>query len=262
MYESQSGGVRGGNSPGSKQVPRSSRAPIPLRPVTIRMILEAQRVGDGAMIVSGQETGVVTLAGRIVDVVVSADNQVQGTARSHTYRVTDGTGVITVRHWLDQAPGADSATPEALGSFIAATGTVKVYQDKPTLTGSVRLITDVNEFTYHLLECVNTHLRLTLGDRQPAGAKAKDASGGGTTPHQPAAPPQAPQVTHGDSPYETSIHRAMMSGDRGAGITPEFVQQQLANQNVHISVDQIKVELDRMVSKGFYFQSGANRYAY
>jgi replication factor A2 len=255
----------GGNSPGNKNPQqKSSRAPIPLRPVTVRQLLEAQRVGDGALVVSQAEIGSVTIAGRVIH-SQGADGANTGTARSHTYQITDGTGVITVRHWLD-ASSTEASEPEASGSMVVATGNVKVYQDKPQLTGSVRVLHDANEFTYHLLDSIQVHLRMTQGDKQIPGSKNKSdgPAAAAAAPGMSAAPATGmPAAAGGDASLDAALHRVMMSvGDRGVGISAEDAHTRLRQVMPNVSAAEVKAKLDELSGSGFYFPTSNGKYSY
>lgn len=142
----------------------------PIRPVTIKQLLEAQRVGEGVTVIDGREVTQATVVGRVVGYESDSDNRFSGgalTAKHHGYRITDGTGVVVVRQWMD-ADQQDDALP--LQCYVRAAGTVKMWQNSPIVTGTVRLVSDCNELNYHFLDVILTHLRLTQGSRRPNSA--------------------------------------------------------------------------------------------
>jgi len=263
------GGATGGNSPGSKGPQggqKSSRAPIPLRPVTIRMILEAQRVGDGALVVGGQEIGSVTVAGRVI-AAEGAAGAGQGTAKSHTYHITDGSGLLTVRHWLDASQDAAAPEPEPAGSLVVATGNVKVFQDKPQLTGNVRLLHDANELTLHLLDSINVYQRFALGDRQIPGSKNK-SDGPGATPATaamghtaPAAAAPAAGGADGQN-LDAALHRVMMAADRAKGVSVAEAHAKVQISMPHVTMQEVKAKFEEMTNTGYYFPTSDGHYSY
>lgn len=235
------------NSPQQKGAARGGRAPLPLRPVTIRMLLNAQRVGEGgSLLVSGREVGVVCVGGRVLEAQASTDT---ATARSHTYKISDGTGIIQVRHWLDQS-ATDTATEE-VGSYLFATGNVKVFQDKPVLTGGVRPIADLTELTFHLLDCVNVHLRLTRGARAaPATAQPAAAASAGSATAQ------------GDTSLDALIQRAMMQCDRQTGLSAAEVHSKVNMWDATLTQKSVADRLVQLVDEGFFFNVGAGKYSF
>lgn len=260
MYEQNVGGMRqqqGGNSPGSRgpqSGQRSGRAPIPLRPVTIRMILAADRVGDGAMIISGNEVGTVTIAGRVIEAHSNDGTGAAGTARSHTYKISDGTGVITMRHWID---GSGSSDLVEEGMFVSATGNVKVFQEKPQLTGSLRVLEDTNELILHLLDSVNVHLRMTQGDRRPAGAKAKGSQGAST----PSAVFNGGAVAGNGSSVSGGLEAHVQDALRGNTYNIAQLQAALQQRGVQCNAGDVKAILDQRVTEGTVFQLHGDSYS-
>ena len=214
----------------------------PLRPVTVKMLLEAQQVGEGAVVVDGREIGVVTLCGRVVDYDHQQPNA--NSAKVHGYRVSDGSGVLTVRHWL---PVGQSGDPLPVGSFIRSNGTVKTWQGAPVLTGIVRNMPDVDEFTFHLLDCIHTHLRMT----QPSGK----------LPAKQLFPP-TPVATSGGSVAD-AVERFMRFSPRATG----YSFDELSNAVVHpvktgsrCTAMEIREAVRVLTSDGRAFSCGENRY--
>lgn len=134
----------------------------PIRPVTIKQLIDAQRVGDGALVIDGREASQVTVVGHIM----SYENEqavASGalTAKHYGYIITDHTGSLVVRQWIN----TDSVQqPIPLYTHVRASGTVKVWRDTLMVTGSVTTVNDSNEINYHMLDAILTHLRLTKGD--------------------------------------------------------------------------------------------------
>ena len=163
-----SGGGGGGGAMGGK-----GGAPTrPLRPATIHQVHSAQHVGDGALVIDGRECGQVTIVGRILSIDTNQDT---GVARSFSYKISDGSGLLTVRHWLIGGEGEQALDA---GVTVRATGTVSHWQNQPILTGTVRSLISGDEITYHLLECILTHNRITKGPRSSAPQSAPSHGGG------------------------------------------------------------------------------------
>ncbi|EPY32092.1 replication factor A2 [Strigomonas culicis] len=151
---------------------QQQRRITPIRALTIKQLLQAQSVGDGAMVVDGREVTQATVVGRVVG--YESLNMLGGgaiTAKHFGYRITDNTGMIVARQWIEPDSNQE---PLPINSHVRASGTVKIWQDAPVVTGNVVAVVDSNELNYHLLDAVLTHLRLTQGNRRPQeqGSKA------------------------------------------------------------------------------------------
>jgi replication factor A2 len=237
-----------GATPQSKQAPR--RSTNPLRPVTIKMITTSQRVGDGVLVIDGKEVGTVSVVGRIT--TVEAATGVGATAKSHAYKITDGSGQLTVRHWLDQS-ATDVAPELEVGSFVRATGTVKTFQDQPTLTGNVRAMEDMNEMTFHFLDTILTHLRIKNGDRQQV---VPDSAAGSTAAAQP-----TPFAVAGGSMEEAMAKIIHQNNARGAGMDAAILHQQLVQAGFEGSMRDTKDKIAQLVGGGTWFVVGGDKYA-
>uniref|UniRef100_A0A7S4NUL7 Replication protein A C-terminal domain-containing protein n=1 Tax=Paramoeba aestuarina TaxID=180227 RepID=A0A7S4NUL7_9EUKA len=128
-----------------------------LRPLTIKQIVDSHHVGDGVMIVDGREVGQVTVVGRIIG--FPDGPHVPGIAKMFPITISDDTGSITCKKWIDAGEIADPGWE--MGSFIRVFGAAKMYNDQPQVTGQFRRVFDSNEVIYHHLECILMHLRLT-----------------------------------------------------------------------------------------------------
>ncbi|KAG5509061.1 hypothetical protein JKF63_06069 [Porcisia hertigi] len=157
-----------GSNFGSQQTQRRMH---PIRPLTIKQMLEAQSVGGGVLVVDGREVTQATVVGRVVG--YENANMASGggaiTAKHFGYRITDNTGMLVVRQWVD----ADRAQePIPLNTHVRASGTVNVWQQTPIVTGTVVSMADSNELNYHMLDAILTHFRLTQGNKHAASTGA------------------------------------------------------------------------------------------
>ncbi|KNH01394.1 replication Factor A 28 kDa subunit [Perkinsela sp. CCAP 1560/4] len=159
--------------------PQGSKGNFALRALTIKQIVDSQRVGDGVMVVDGREVGQVTVVGRIIG--FPDGPHVQGIAKMFPCTISDDTGVITCKKWID---AGDSFDPNwVIGTYIRVFGAAKMYNEQPQITGQFRTVFDSNEIIYHHLECVLLHLRLTrpppqrpqaIKEALPDGASLQD----------------------------------------------------------------------------------------
>jgi replication factor A2 len=187
----------------------------PLRPVTIKMLNDSQHVGDGVLVLDGRELGQAIVVGRVVEHEAPGS---AATAKFHGYKVSDGSGIITVRHWLDPSSLDQPQIP--LGETLRAVGTVKIFQDKPMITGTVRGISS-NELYYHFLDTVLTHLRLTQGPRDSA---ANSPSAARVTP---AASPALGMKASGGHSIEDAIKRVIQGANQRDGLTIDAISNAL-----------------------------------
>lgn len=216
----------------------------PLRPMTVKMLLGAQRVGDGTLYVDNVEAGQVTVVGRII-----AHEANQGTggsaAKSVTYRISDGSGAILVRHWLDASVPVAEEEIVPVGEYIRACGTVKIWQDKPTLTGVARTIADYNEVIFHFLDTITAHLRVKGGPRDLPSPATSYAT-------QHTATAAVPTATTRLS-VEDAIKRAVTNADKAKGATLEEIQQ-FAQHHGH-SASATRTALKALVDGGTLYST-------
>ena len=238
-------GMGGGGSPnqnrgsaGGMGGDRKAAPTRPLRPATIHQVHSAQHVGDGALVIDGRETGQVTLVGRVLSIDTNQDT---GVARSFSYKISDGSGLITVRHWL---LGGEEQALEP-GTTVRATGTVSHWQNMPILTGTVRPLISGDEITFHLLECILTHNRITKG---PRGSAPRGAPG--AIAHSQAPLFAAPA---GASPRDAVV---MCLRRHPHGLTMDELISALQGS---LNPNQIRDSLRAMTADGAVFQDN-NRY--
>jgi len=229
---SQAVGFDGPGASPAKNV-SNDRNHAALRPVTMKMLYDAQRVGDGAVIIDGREVGQVTVVGRIVSVEPLG---MAGVAKMFTCVASDGTGSVTCKKWLDagEAPG-----PEwKVGGFVRVFGSVKMHDDRPQVTGQFKDVVDHNELTYHLLEAVHVHLRLT----KPAPARplqgAASAAGASRVSSGPIPPTLQAAILH--------VVRNMGLNTKN-GLTAYDVHKHLGGR---FTLEEVKEETRNMLNDG------------
>lgn len=270
------GGARGGAGGGGGGGAGPRRAGNPMRPMTIRQILDATRVGDGALIIDGREIGQVAVVGKVMSVEKpSATAASSGTGQFFTYKISDGSGVLTVKHWIDPAAAAaehlpegippPAPAPETMGLVVRCTGNVKFWQEQPQLSGAVREVKDHNEMTLHFLDAIHTHLRLTQGEREGPGGLAATPNKvvatppGGAGPTAPAAKAMMPMTGGAAVDLESLISRIMMRSDRSRGVSPAELHTQLLAQGCAVSLGQVQGEVKRLVEAAVYYTTSGDR---
>lgn len=229
----------------------------PIRPLTIKQLLEAQSVGQGVLVVDGREVTQATVIGRIVGYENANIGVGQAlTAKHYGYRITDNTGMITVRQWVDAEAGHE---PIPINSHVRASGSVKVWQDAPVVTGTVVGLADSNEMNFHMLDAVLTHLRLTQGNRRPAeGAPGAEASVLNTS----AAVGAQNVFPGGDSKIPltellVAVIRQSNHGDMGLSMD-ELI---MAAQKYNFGPGDVRTAMRALSSEGRVYQTHENRFS-
>lgn len=245
--------TQGGGGGGQSSNAGGSRRTHPIRPLTVKQLLEAQRVGEGVTVIDGREVTQATIAGRIIEYENPSANAAM-TARHHGYKVSDGTGVLLVRQWMDPDQ-TEELLP--LHSYVRASGTVKVWQDKPIVTGGVRLISDCNELTFHFLDALLTHLRITQGNRQPRDLSNKGAS---VTNSAQGVGIQNMLPGGDEKIYATdlllNVIKQNAKGDQGLSMD----DLAMAAQRYNFSMADVRIALRTLAAEGKVYQTHDNRF--
>ncbi|KHJ35706.1 putative replication protein a 32 kda subunit [Erysiphe necator] len=176
---SEGGGFLGGTQMGSQTNPEGSKTygKDTLRPLTIKQIIEAQQPHpDSEFKIDGVEVTQLTFVGQIQTVSSQATNT--------TYKVDDGTGLIEVKQWIDGDADPDKSSPfPKEKDYIRIWGRLRAFNNRRHVGAHmIRLVTDFNEITYHLLEATAVHLYFTRGP-PTTGNEIKNESSSGIFVH-------------------------------------------------------------------------------
>jgi len=122
-------------------------------PVTIRMILNA--------VYESEQSDVSLQDGRTATTVrfVGAVRSVEEQSTNVCFQVEDGTGLIDVKQWYDQAD-CESVTEQRIQAsqencYIRVVGQIKVFQGSVSVMGyNIRRLKSSNEITHHFLEVI------------------------------------------------------------------------------------------------------------
>ena len=145
-----------------------------LIPVTIKQLKNALAVanGENGFTLDGRDLHQVTVVG----LIMHADEQ----QTNLQYQIDDGTDTIMVKKWTDADAPDDEAERRALckeGAYVRVIGQLRSFNHAKNIVAySIEPITDFNEYTFHFLEVVHTHLRHTKG--AVPGAAAVGAAAG------------------------------------------------------------------------------------
>jgi replication factor A2 len=224
-----------------------------LVPVTIKQLKNApaNTNGEQGFVLDGHELQQVTIVG----LIIAADEQ----STNLMYTIDDGTDNIMVRMWVDS--DSDEALAERRaqwkeGVVVRVIGQLRVFNSsKSVVAYSINPVTDFNEYTFHFLEVVHTHLRHTKG-APPAPAGAVGAAGGAyAAPAAPAAGGAAyaaPQQSGSLEDLVFSFFRTKgESSEQGCTVT-EASDALAANG---ASIEQVRQYVDNLVSEGHLYST-------
>jgi len=169
MGSQQGGGFQVDNStPDGKA--KGSRDKQSLIPATIKQLKNAISAtnGEASFTIDGHDLHQITIVG----LITSADEQ----STNLQYNLDDGTDQIMVKMWLDS--DADEAAAERRagwkeGVIVRVIGQLRSFNNsKSVVAYNIQPIADFNEYTFHFIEVVHTHLKHTKGKPPSAGTGA------------------------------------------------------------------------------------------
>ena len=122
-------------------------------PVTVKILAtacQAASTSDEPVRVHGQELQNITLVGKILSL--------EAGTTSFNYVLTDGTGQVEVKKWIDDE-NVDSMIELAKeGRYVRIFGNVRSVNGNHIVQSfTIRPITDFNEVTFHNLEVIYVH---------------------------------------------------------------------------------------------------------
>jgi len=181
-----------------------------------------------------------------------------------------GTDQIMVKMWVDQESGDEFAERRAQwkeGTVVRVIGQMRAFNNsKSVVAYSIQPITDFNEYTFHFIEVVHTHLRATKGAPPSsvppayAGAAIGGAAGAsyGAVPAapRPGAPPAqmyAPQNTGGSLEQLVLTFFATKGEESETGCTIDDVAQALANNGA--TREQVSSLVENLVGDGHLYST-------
>lgn len=161
------------SSPGEK--PKGDRNRQSLIPCTIKQLKNAPANANGEQgyTLDGHELSQVTVVG----LILSADEQ-----NTHLmYMLDDGTDSIMVKMWVDAESDESFIERKAQwkeGVYVRVIGSLRNFNNTKNIVAySIQPLTDFNEYSFHFVEVVHTHLRHTKGP--PPSAVPVAAPGAG-----------------------------------------------------------------------------------
>ena len=237
-----------------------------LIPTTINQLKNAPAnpAGDNGYTIDGRELNQITIVGMIL----SADEQ----TTNLQYTLDDGTDQIVVKMWVDQEQDDAFAERRAQwkeGAIVRVIGNMRAFNNmKSVVAYSIQPITDYNEYTFHFLEVIHTHLRFTKGappQAAPTGyggaalGGAAGASYGAIPGGGGAAAAQQGGQMYGQAQQQGSLESLVLSffqtkGEESeSGCTVADAAQALVNNGA--TADQVRQYVEQLVSDGHLYST-------
>jgi replication factor A2 len=120
---------------------KGSRERQSLIPVTVKQILTCENVDD-VFRLDGAELFTVKIIGTVDSVAEHATN--------HTYQISDSTGSIECKLWIDKDSGGSVAT--GANTLVRICGSLREYEGRRhVLVYDMSRVEDWNELTHHML---------------------------------------------------------------------------------------------------------------
>mmetsp|Transcript_6835 Transcript_6835/g.15003 ORF Transcript_6835/g.15003 Transcript_6835/m.15003 type:complete len:298 (-) Transcript_6835:646-1539(-) len=220
-----------------------------LLPVTIKQLKNAQSsVGDQTFTVDGQDVHQVTIVGVIMR-AEEANTNLQ-------YTIDDGTGDIDVKKWIDAEADGAMVEQRAMcreGKIVRVVGQLRIFNHTRSVVAfNIQPIVDFNEYTFHFIECVHTHLRHTRGNPPAGGAAVKGgmpsvAAGGyqaGMQQQRPAA-----QVNISDTVLQ--YFRNYSNSDLGCTVHDCFEAMKASGT----TMPQLRESIDNLINDGHLYST-------
>lgn len=221
--------------------------------MTVRQVLNAtQPDSDSPFEFDGAELSQVTLVAWI--------RQTNRNATNIQYTLDDGTGQLDVRQWIDNALDEGAKADEfAPNQFVRVLGEIKSFNNKRNITAAtVNKLEDHNEYLYHQLDVIYTHLQLTKAEGMRSTKTDVSSTHGIDASVYDDSAMQTADSMAADlsslSPLQRRIYQAIAAEapDWPEGVD---VQQIIKRCNKHADVTQIQDAIDELANDGYIYQA-------
>jgi hypothetical protein len=160
MEEEQTENQDNGGGYVENEGPKTLKNRQSITPVTIKQILEAEKISDTEFSISNREVKDVCLIGAI--------HKITPGTNTLTYYVEDGTGALDVKEWFgnsDDNETIERKNSRVIGSYIRVVGMIKDFNEKKSVFtfNPVQIITNYNDITHHFLKTIVAYLHNTRG---------------------------------------------------------------------------------------------------
>jgi len=233
------------SSPGGRKPPAVS-----LRPVTIKQILNAnQPHADAEFTIDDTEPTQILFVAQVVGCEAGATNIV--------YNVTDGSGILEVRQWLNnnEDPEAKVNSISHL-AWVRVIGNIKSFHNKRSVTAAhIHVVTDMAEIFYHQVEALSVHLYFTKGPLTESGALATSSGAAGVPSDYTAAAVRGGADQYADmEPLQRQILMFMkntITDENGSSV----IEIANAVKKTGATADKISEAIDALTDNGFIYAS-------
>ncbi|WFD27506.1 Replication factor A protein 2 [Malassezia nana] len=240
------GGFMGGDSSQDGQGRRMGTQS--LRPVTVRQVLHAsQPHSDAPFTFDGAELSQVSLVAWVRSATKNATN-IQ-------YTVDDGTGQIDVRKWIDNSMD-EGATVDDIESnqYVRIMGEIKSFNNKRSITAaSIHLLQDHNEYLFHQLDVIYTHLALT---KASGSTTAPSHTGADVSAYDDAVLHKTDSMAADLSQLTALQRRIYQTIAAEAPECPEGVDLQIVKERCrNVDAAEIQDAVDELANEGYIYQA-------
>ena len=207
-------------------------------PVTCKQ-LEAAVLDGERFLVDGQSSSHITLVGQMARCELRSNNIF--------LTLDDGTGLIDVMYWLDAASPATAQIKDLCShnNYLRIYGNLQTFQDRKSVTARrIQAVNDFSEVTFHMLQCVATHLNNTRGP-VTAEVSAAYSSRAGVSDTGMSYPSNVHHMVHQLVQAETSQHGlaisdlcAKLSGAASEDLVKKAVQWFLSTGYFFYGIDE------------------------
>jgi len=142
---------------GGKETGFSGSQQVHLLPVTCKQVNGAILDGE-RFLIDNQELSHITLVGQMSHCLVQA-NYILVT-------LDDGTGLVNVKYWVDPTSPATAQVKElcSANNYLRIYGNIRSFNgQRDVLAQRIQAVNDFSEVTFHMLQCIATHLANTRG---------------------------------------------------------------------------------------------------
>jgi replication factor A2 len=220
----------------------------PVTPVTGAIIRNSPvNQQDDSITVDTRTVSKVILCGR----VVSAEHKTSFTE----YTLDDGTGLVKVVKTNNEESGLDPTEDVPVHAYMKVYGVLRTIENELKVNGlAIRLVTDHNEFTHHMLSVAHTHYVLTRGPLTKATSIGGAAYG---MQSKPAASVMAP-VSHTEPGFAAGIDadsrrvHDVIARDNHTDMGPSI--QEVARA-LGFPLDKVRSICQNLTSEGFIYST-------
>ncbi|WFC93816.1 Replication factor A protein 2 [Malassezia brasiliensis] len=235
-------GGANGSQEGGRRVGTNS-----LRPVTVRQVLNAsQPHSDAPFTFDNAELSQVTLVAWIQNISRNATNV--------SYTLDDGTGQLDVRQWIDNSMDEGAKVDEFhTNEYVRVLGEVKSFNNKRSVTAaSIARLEDHNEYLFHQLDVIYTHLQLAKGSGASTKALGHNQDASAYDDTSVAIDASSADLSH-LTPLQRRIYSAITAE---APDYPEGVDvQQIVARCKNADPAQIQDAIDELANDGYIYQA-------